>query len=64
MKAKHFKDDECVASTLGTDTPVAAQKIGKRINNFRAQEWEQVCSIYMMQGLEAKFCQNDDISQT
>ena len=63
MKAKYFKDDVCAAYKLGTDTPVAALNLGKRINNFRTQEWEQVCVTYMIQGLEVKFRQNDELSK-
>ena len=57
-KARHFKDDETADRILTKKNPVDAMRLGNKIRNFNKQQWKEVSTDYMRQGLQAKFMQN------
>uniref|UniRef100_A0A914XL77 NADAR domain-containing protein n=1 Tax=Plectus sambesii TaxID=2011161 RepID=A0A914XL77_9BILA len=60
-KAVHFKDDEHAAMILATDEPRLHKQLGRKVEHFVPQEWNDVCLDVMKRGSFAKYEQNDDM---
>ena len=60
-KASVFGDISSGKAIMGTSDPVQAKIIGKKIHNFKREEWDKVRDSHMYTGLVAKFTQNEDL---
>ena len=60
-KANTFGDTSSCEAVMNTTDPVQAKSIGKRIRNFKKEEWNKVRDSHMHIGLTAKFTQNADL---
>jgi ribA/ribD-fused uncharacterized protein len=61
-KALFFNDYEINEKIMNiNDDPKAVKRLGRQVNNFKADEWNKVSRIYMRQGNIAKYTQNEDL---
>lgn len=60
-KAKMFGDEEIAGKILKSASPKSAKAYGKKVKNFKAEEWEGKKDEIMKKGVKAKFVQNADI---
>lgn len=57
-KAKLFNDLDALNKIMATDDPRKQKKLGRQVNNFNAEMWEQNCKSVVYDGNKAKFTQN------
>lgn len=62
-KALYFKDTESFDKILKTTKPLDAKKIGRKVKNFKQEEWEIVRQQIMEEVLYLKFSQNLDLKK-
>jgi ribA/ribD-fused uncharacterized protein len=60
-KAEYFKDDEMYNAILNAETPREAKALGRKVKNFDADKWMEVCFDKMYEACYAKFSQNDEL---
>lgn len=60
-KAKFFGDEEIAEQILEATEPIIQKKLGRKVANFDADKWMEVCKNIMYQAVEAKFTQNEDL---
>ena len=57
-KASFFNDDCSESKILRCESPFEAKRLGSTIKNFNAFEWEKVAKSIAVEGVFAKFTQN------
>lgn len=62
-KAQYFKDAEILEEILKAETPEKAKKLGRKVKNFDAEKWSEVCFDKMYDAVYAKFSQNSDLKE-
>ena len=62
-KAEYFKDTEILEEILKAETPEKAKKLGRKVKNFDAEKWSEVCFEKMYEAVYAKFSQNSDLKE-
>lgn len=63
-KAEMFGDDRIADQILETSDPHIAKTLGKRVKNFDAKKWDEVCKDIVFNGCYAKFSQNIILKDT
>lgn len=63
QKCKIFGDDDSANAILSTNDPETQQAIGKKASGFIQNVWLGMRQVVAMQGLYAKFAQNDDLKE-
>ena len=58
-KAKLFKDDEMLAKIIASKHPHQAKKLGRQVQNFDQQVWEEHRYAIVLEGNLHKFGQHD-----
>lgn len=53
-KAIYFGDEKAAAAIMNTDNPAVMKRIGKCIQGFKEDQWDDVAREFMKQGLIAK----------
>lgn len=62
MKAIHFNDQDIANKILQECKPFLIKKLGRRVQNFNAEQWNKVSWRHMFDGCYAKFQQNKHLS--
>ena len=62
-KAEYFKDNEILEEILKAETPDKAKKLGRKVKNFDAEKWSEVCFEKMYEAVYAKFSQNSNLKE-
>lgn len=62
-KAEYFKDNEILDEILKAETPDKAKKLGRKVKNFDAEKWSEVCFEKMYVAVYAKFSQNSNLKE-
>ena len=62
-KAEYFKDTEILEEILKAETPEKAKKLGRKVKNFDAKKWSEVCFEKMYEAVYAKFSQNSNLKE-
>jgi ribA/ribD-fused uncharacterized protein len=62
-KAFIFKDYASMQSILRTDEPNRQKAIGRKVKNYDDSTWSDKCYMIMIEGLYAKFSQNDTLKK-
>lgn len=57
-KAMVFNDDEMMDKIMETDNPKTQKALGRKVKNFDADEWNNVCREIVYRGNLLKFSQN------
>lgn len=57
-KALHFSDTATATKVMSTSNPVEQKGFGKQITDFNKEKWQRAVPDIAMQGLRAKFGQN------
>jgi ribA/ribD-fused uncharacterized protein len=60
-KAKMFGDEDIATKILKSASPKSAKAYGKKVKDFKPDEWETKKDETMRKGVRAKFVQNADI---
>lgn len=60
-KAMAFSDAQSAEEILQAKHPKDAKAIGRKVKNFKSDEWEKICKKIVYDGNHAKFTQNPDI---
>lgn len=61
MKALHFGDKKTAAKIMKASHPREQKALGREVNPFNEQEWNNVARDYVFKGNYAKFVQNPDL---
>lgn len=62
-KAEFFGDSEMYEAIINTDTPKKAKSFGRKVKNFDADKWMEVCFDKMYEACYAKFSQNEELKE-
>ena len=60
-KARKFGDAEIQAKILKTASPKTAKTLGKKVKNFKEEEWNETKETVMKTALKAKFTQHPEL---
>ena len=60
-KAEYFNDFEIYDEILMCETPREAKSWGRKVRDFDAEKWSEVCFEKMYDAVYAKFSQNEDL---
>ena len=62
-KARLFQDEETRMKILEAASPKIAKQLGRRVKNFDESVWQASRSEFVIEGNEAKFRQNPELSR-
>ncbi len=62
-KAKLFGDLDTLASIMESESPREQKKLGRRVQGFNAERWENVARDVVYEGNYAKFTQNPELME-
>jgi len=62
-KARLFEDEAALQEILQTDHPFDVKKVGRRVSNFRPDDWDDHKFNIVVKGNYAKFSQNEELKQ-
>ena len=57
-KARLFKDEKALTAIMYTNDPGSQKAVGRKVQNFDATAWNEVCRLVVYRGNLAKFTQN------
>ena len=60
-KAEKFEDNETLEKIMKAKTPKAVKALGKKVANFKQDEWDKAKYDIMNEGVKAKFVQYPDL---
>ena len=60
-KARLFNDEEVLIKILGCTSPTEAKKLGRTVQDFSAELWDNQCFAIVVTGNYYKFSQNPDL---
>lgn len=60
-KAETFKDNEHLEKIMKAKTPKAVKALGKKVAEFKQEEWDKVKYDIMNEGVKAKFVQHPEL---
>ena len=63
QKAVLFNDMEAAKKIMEAETPKEYKKLGRTVQGFNSEIWEQNRENVMFDGVLLKFCQNEDLKQ-
>mmetsp|Transcript_22062 Transcript_22062/g.22795 ORF Transcript_22062/g.22795 Transcript_22062/m.22795 type:complete len:189 (-) Transcript_22062:42-608(-) len=61
QKAKLFNDIEAYNAILESPDPKTAKSLGRTVQNFSSERWNEVCFDIVVEGNMNKFTQNSDL---
>lgn len=62
-KARLFHDEEMLAAILAAKHPKQMKEFGRKVKNFDASHWDEVCFSIVKKGNKEKFSQNEALRQ-
>lgn len=61
QKALYFNDRESAIKIMNTSDPREQKALGRKVKNFDADKWMEVCYDIVLKGNIAKFSQNEEL---